>query len=236
MRVAHLIGAAVVGCSLTTTAMAQDCVKVAGTDWTLEAQSVDPIVNSSFGDVLRITTLYEKLVDLDNSYQPIPVLAESWSSNDAGTVWTFNLRQGVKFHDGSVLTAADVAYSILRAADPETGSQGASVLEFLKNAQIEAVDDSTLRITLDAPQVELPVLISTKYTAVVPAGSTRESLQKNPIGTGPFKIEGGFRTRRADEHSCRQSRLLAARPAQGTVHRNNGDYRLGGAHIGAGKR
>ena len=192
MRVAQLIGVAVVGCSLTTTAMAQECVRVAGTDWTLEAQSVDPIVNSSFGDVLRITTLYEKLVDLDNSYQPIPVLAESWSSNDAGTVWTFNLRQGVKFHDGSVLTAADVVYSILRAADPETGSQGASVLEFLKNAQIEAVDDSTLRITLDAPQVELPILISTKYTAVVPAGSTRESLQKQPIGTGPFKIEGGF--------------------------------------------
>jgi peptide/nickel transport system substrate-binding protein len=173
-------------------AEAQDCVTVAGTDWVLEGQSVDPIINNTVGDLLRITAIYEKLAELDNAYEAIPVLAEGWESNEDGTVWTIMLREGVTFHNGSTLDAADVIHSLRRAADPATGSQGASILTALHAADFEAVDNRTIRITLDAPQVELPLLLSTKFAAIVPEGSDTASLQMNPVGTGPFMIQGTF--------------------------------------------
>ena len=54
--------------------------------------------------------------------QPVPVLAESWEVHADGTEWTFRVRQGVTFHDGSPLTAEDVVYSFQRILDPATGS------------------------------------------------------------------------------------------------------------------
>ena len=68
-------------CSLAAAAaLAQDdkCLRVVGTDWASEQQSVDPLINNNVADLMRLTTIYEKLVELDNGYQPIPVLAESW--------------------------------------------------------------------------------------------------------------------------------------------------------------
>ncbi len=57
------------------------CLRVVGTDWASEQQSVDPLINNNVADLMRLTTIYEKLVELDNGYQPIPVLAESWESD-----------------------------------------------------------------------------------------------------------------------------------------------------------
>ena len=169
--------------------VAQDCVRVAGTDWSTEAQSVDPIINNSVGDLFRITALYEKLVELDNNYLPVPVLAESWEASEDGKHWIFRIRQGVKFHDGSELDAADAAWSLKRAADPSTGSQGAAILQFISGAEITAPDAATLSIQLSEPQVQLPILLSTKFAAVVPDGATNEALQARPNGTGPFLFE-----------------------------------------------
>lgn len=187
----HFLGICAIGLMVVSPAFATaaTCVRVAGTDWSTEAQSVDPIINSSVGDLFRITALYEKLVELDNNYAPVPVLAESWQANHDGTEWTFKIRPDVKFHDGSDLDASDAAWSLKRAADPATGSQGASVLEFMKAATIEALDASTLRIRLTKPQVELPILLSTKFAAIVPDGATRETLRAKPNGTGPFMFE-----------------------------------------------
>src|SRR5262245_9413847 len=173
-RFALLAAAAIVFGGSANPAAAQKCVRVAGTDWSTEAQSVDPIINNSVGDLFRITALYEKLVELDNSYQAVPVLAESWQANADGKEWTFKIRSGVTFHDGSALDAGDAAYSLKRAADPATGSQGASILEPLKGATIEATDSATLSIKLAKPQVELPILLSTKFAAIVPDGATTE--------------------------------------------------------------
>ena len=75
---------------------------------------------------MRLTTIYEKLVELDNGYQPIPVLAESWESDAGGSVWTFRLRKGVKWHDGRDFTAKDVVWTFKRVLDPklEFGRRG----------------------------------------------------------------------------------------------------------------
>ena len=176
---------------LGSSALAQDgsCLRVVGTDWASEQQSVDPLINNNVADLMRITTIYEKLVDLDNGYQPIPVLAESWESNAEGSVWTFHLRQGVKFHDGRDFTAKDVVWTFQRVLDPTLELGAAATLSMLDPAQIEAVDDHTVRFTTKVPTVELPVLISSKYTAIVPDGMDREGMQANPVGTGPYMVE-----------------------------------------------
>ena len=172
-------------------ALAQEnaCLRVIGTDWASEQQSVDPLINNHVADLMRLTTIYEKLVELDNGYQPVPVLAESWESNADGTVWTFKLRQGVKWHDGRDFTAKDVIWTFKRVLDPQLDSGAAATLGMIDAEQIEAVDDHTVRFTLNAPAVELPILISSKYAAIVPDGMNREDMQAKPVGTGPYMVD-----------------------------------------------
>ena len=172
-------------------ALAQEgaCLRVIGTDWASEQQSVDPLINNHVADLMRLTTIYEKLVELDNGYQPVPVLAESWESNKDGTVWTFKLRQGVKWHDGRDFTAKDVIWTFKRVLDPQLDSGAAATLGMIDAEQIEAVDDHTVRFTLNAPAVELPILISSKYAAIVPDGMNREDMQAKPVGTGPYMVD-----------------------------------------------
>ncbi len=180
----------VVGMGVTN-ASAQDdrCLKIVGTDWASEQQSVDPLINNNVADVMRITTIYEKLVDLDNGYQPIPVLAESWESGDNGTTWIFHLRKGVKWHDGRDFTAADVAWTLGRVMDPTLDSGAAATLGMIDPTKIEVIDDHTIQLTLTAPTVEFPILISSKYAAIVPDGADRETMQKTPVGTGPYMVD-----------------------------------------------
>jgi peptide/nickel transport system substrate-binding protein len=83
--------------------------------------------------------VFEPFVDADTFMQPVPVLAESWESNADGSEWTFHVRQGVKFHDGSPLTAEDVVYSFKRLFDPAIGSAGAGELTGLKPENMEVL-------------------------------------------------------------------------------------------------
>jgi peptide/nickel transport system substrate-binding protein len=165
------------------------CLRVIGTDWASEQQSVDPLINNNVADLMRITTLYEKLVELDNGFQPKPVLAESWESNPDGSVWTIHLRKGVKWHDGRDFTAKDVVWTFKRVLDSKLDSGGAAILNMLDPQKIEAVDDHTVRFTAKSPTVELPVLLSTKFAAIVPDGTSREMMQKKPVGTGPYMVD-----------------------------------------------
>lgn len=166
-----------------------NCLRVVGTDWASEQQSVDPLINNNVADLMRLTTIYEKLVDLDNGYQPIPVLAESWESAENGKVWTFHLRKGVKWHDGRDFTAKDVLWTMKRVLDPKLDSGAAATLGMIDPEKMEAVDDHTVRFTLKSPTVEFPVLISSKYTALVPDGMDRDVMQKKPVGTGSYMVD-----------------------------------------------
>ena len=76
--------------------------------------------------------VYNRLVDIDDSFQPVPELAKSWSVSEDGRTWTFELEQGVKFHDGSDFDSGDVVYTFQRLLDPEVGSGAAPILSFLK--------------------------------------------------------------------------------------------------------
>ena len=118
--------------------------------------------------------------------EPEPELAESWSVSDDGLTWTFKLRQGVTFHDGSAFDAGDVVHTFRRVLDPAVGSPGAGTLPFLKADGIVAVDHHTVTITTDDIVAELPTLIAVKNLLIVPEGATSEQLKLHSIGTGPF--------------------------------------------------
>jgi peptide/nickel transport system substrate-binding protein len=162
------------------------CIKVIGTEGGGANLTMDPAFNNLNDDSYQQNLVYNKLVNVDPSFQPVPELAASWSVSEDGKTWTFLLEEGVTFHDGKPLTAADVAYTFKRLLDPATGSPGAALLSFLDPAGIVAVDDLTLTMTTKDVVAELPLLIANKYTMIVQDGATSETLKGKGIGTGPF--------------------------------------------------
>ncbi|MDQ4019872.1 MAG: ABC transporter substrate-binding protein, partial [Actinomycetota bacterium] len=120
-----------------------------------------------------------------------PQLAESWEPNEDGTVWTFKLRQGVRYHDGGTVTAQDVVATYDRLADPEVGSNALSALGgVLSKGNTRAVDDATVEFTLDAPNGGFPYLVSSdNYNAVILPASYGGDYAKTFPGTGPWRLE-----------------------------------------------
>ena len=170
-------------------AAGDECVKVLGYEWSGEKQSMDPADMHSGDDAYHTFAVYNRLVDIDDNFNVLPELATEWSVSPDGLTWTFKLRSGVKFHSGKDFSSADVVYSFKRLLDEKTGSGARAVLEFLDSDNIKAVDPTTVTFTTKKPVVELPVLISNKFTNIVPDGAKQEDLRKKGDGTGPFMQE-----------------------------------------------
>lgn len=188
------IGAAIAALLLVTYvgapgANAADCPVLIGPDWSGETLSPDPARLLSISDVYHARMIYEPLVAADATMQPIPWLAESWEANDKATEWTFHIKQGVKFHDGSPLTAEDVVYTFRRLLDPKTASPAASELGAIKPEAFQAVDAGTVKVTLDSAIAELPSILATKHALVVKNGASDDDIRLRPNGTGPFTLK-----------------------------------------------
>ena len=125
-----------------------------------------------------------------------PDLAKSWEVSSDGLEWTFHLREGVMFHpfpgqpDGYEMTSEDVVYSIKRAANPETSAYSGS---YDNVESVEAVDDYTVKLTLDKPVPSLLGLVSDYSGGFVVSKKAVESMGEDftthPVGTGPFAYE-----------------------------------------------
>jgi len=177
------------GTALPAGAASDECTKIVGYEWSGEKQSMDPADMHSGDDAYHIFSVYDRLLGVDSNFQLKPELAESWESSEDGKLWTFHLRKGVKFHDGSDFDSGDVVYTFRRILDPELASGGAPLLSFVKPEGIVAVDAHTVEFRLDEPVVELPLLITNKFTNIAPEGATHDDLRLHGIGTGPFKQE-----------------------------------------------
>ena len=146
--------------------------------------SLDPI---SKGRVFQITEkIMNRLVRPGLDGKPSPDLAVSWSSNDDATEWTFKLREGVSFHDGSAFDAADVLYSLNRVLDPEIESPARSAVKMIQ--AVEMVDDMTVKLTLDTPFADMPLQLMDYRLRMIPEGAG-DDIATTGIGTGPFKVE-----------------------------------------------
>ncbi len=119
----------------------------------------------------------------------VPWLASDWSVSEDGLTWTFHLRTDVKFHDGSPLTTADYAWTLNRAIDPENPTYMGSLLDGM--AAAEALDDTTLQITMAFPNYSL--LAGLANPSLQPLSQAWVEAQgddygRNPLGVGPFKF------------------------------------------------
>ncbi|MEL6934936.1 MAG: ABC transporter substrate-binding protein [Pseudomonadota bacterium] len=146
--------------------------------------SLDPI------DPGRIIEIAEKtmnrLIRPGSDGRPSADLAYEWETDAAGRTWTIYLRDGVRFHDGSTLDAADVIYSLKRVLDPKRDNPARSVIEAI--VSLEAVDEMTIEIGLKWPFVDFPLQLMDSRLRIIPEGSD-ETIAKTGIGTGPFKVE-----------------------------------------------
>jgi oligopeptide transport system substrate-binding protein len=169
--------------------------------------TLDPAVSEDADSATYIVEIFSGLVTYevgsDNRMSIVPDLAEKWDISQDGRTYTFTLRAGAKFHSGKPVTAQDFKYSIERALKPATLSTTADTyLGDIVGAQdmlagratsasgIEAVDDRTLRITIDAskPYFLAKLTYPTAFVvdrANVESGRTWTS---RPNGTGPFKL------------------------------------------------
>lgn len=150
------------------------------------AASPDPATAGRTLPLAIAANCYDTLVKADANFVLHPALATDWSANSDATTWTFKLRKGVKFHDGSPFSSKDVAYSIKRILQPATAAAGlASITGYVTADGIDTPDASTVRFRLAAPNAFLPVLVSSIVFAIVKDGET-DFTKGN--GTGPFTM------------------------------------------------
>jgi peptide/nickel transport system substrate-binding protein len=172
--------------SASTAATAGKCVKYAGVESSGNKNSMDPAQQPSSQNSLNINAAYDRLTTEDDNWKVLPALASSWKSNAKGTVWTFQLRKGVKFWTGKPFTSADVVYTFRRVLDPKTGSEGASQMSFLKPSGIQPAGKYAVKFITSKPVAELPLLITNKNTFIVQNGASTATLRTKGAGTGPF--------------------------------------------------
>jgi peptide/nickel transport system substrate-binding protein len=155
----------------------------------LEAQptTMDAALSTDLYSQQVYSQILEGLTMLDPQGVPQPALAESWSPSTDGKVWTFKLRQNVKFHDGTEFTADDVKYSIDRILNPETRSPQRGLVSQI--ASVDVVDKHTVRITTRAAFA--PILTNLAIAAYIVPHAAHARLgrefARQPVGTGPFR-------------------------------------------------
>ena len=152
---------------------------------TQEPGIFDPHTVVAAGDEEIIFNVYEGLFKYDYEGNLNPCLATEVEISSDASVYTFTIRDGVKFHDGSDLDAADVVYSLKRAAgllDTQGGVALVSELDPIKTVEVTA--DGKVQVTLESSNSELLCYFT---TGIIPEGY--DNCQAAPVGTGPFKFE-----------------------------------------------
>lgn len=131
-----------------------------------------------------LMNVWETLAEFEADGTPVPLLAESWEISDDGTVITLHLQEGVVFHDGSDMTSADVVYSLNKNAE----SGVPRVSSYLNTVTgIEAIDDYTVEITLEAPSQKFLTGLANRAGIVVPENFFEDNdAATTVIGTGPY--------------------------------------------------
>ncbi len=148
-------------------------------------QSLDPHLESAAATARVLESVTQGLIRVNWDYEFEPLLAESWESSEDNTVLTFDLREGVSFHDGSEFTAEDVYASFTRIE--ELGGVAADYMEMVES--MDPVDDYTFEMELSEPFAPMLSRMATSDMHILPASLAEESSISEPIGTGPFQFE-----------------------------------------------
>ncbi len=151
---------------------------------------LNPLVRTSSTDASIRELMFESLLILDGKGKIQPNLAESWKVSEGGRLYTFKLREGVRFHNGQEMTAEDLKFAIDYTMNPKNSAYGIRLLSSVQGA--EAAGKYTLKIRLKKPNPAfLSLLINIRAFSGIPKGSVQEGVRKItkfPPGTGPFKF------------------------------------------------
>ena len=165
--------------------------------------TLDPAVSKESRSHAYVSQLFSGLVRIDEDLRIQPDLAEAWTVKDE-TIYTFTLREGVRFHDGKPITAEDFRYSIERATDPALGSPTTrtylgdivGVSDKLEGraaevSGVEVLDSRTVRITIDGPKAYFLAKLTYPTAAVVDRANVAAGgldWWRVPNGSGPFRL------------------------------------------------
>jgi peptide/nickel transport system substrate-binding protein len=153
------------------------------------ATALDPLLIGEEGGLAVIGQSAEYLAWSDSDLMLQPRIAESWEPNEDGSVWTFAIRQGVTFHDGTALTAEDVVATLEFHLGNESNALSA-LTGVLSAGNTKLVDEATVEFTLDAPNGNFPYLVSSdNYNLVILPKTFTGDWESSFIGTGPWRLE-----------------------------------------------
>ena len=143
-------------------------------------------------DQARIVTGWETLVVFDSQFKlRFDGLAEEVSPNKRADVWTIRVRDGIEFHNGKTLGAADVRYSLQRLVDKKLGLFGGAALSSIDPKRIKIVDKRTIRLNLKQRDGTLLDALGQYIAGIVPVGYSPKAVGKaSPnVGTGPYMVK-----------------------------------------------
>ena len=144
--------------------------------------SLDPYNDVSDARMRRSLLMYDCLLEWTNDFGVAPGLAKKWEYD--GNVLRFHLRENVLFHDGSLMTSADVVYSLKKVLK----SPGSGFYSQIKN--VRAIDEMTVELDVSSPSDALLAALGGRYAYIVREGAVENSnLAISANGTGPFKVE-----------------------------------------------
>ena len=184
-----LLGSSLMVVGLSSRALAAQAQKVITIAQYADAVSLDPQDTNDNASYSVEKTMLEGLIGFNEKMEQIPQLAERWEASPDARVYTFSLRKGVKFHDGTPFNAAAVKANFDRIRNPENKLKRYTLYKII--SQIDVIDDYTVRFTLSEP---FGAMIATfahpagginSPTAVEKYG---KEYGKNPVGTGPYKF------------------------------------------------
>ncbi|WP_162653389.1 ABC transporter substrate-binding protein [Lentilitoribacter sp. Alg239-R112] len=169
-----------------------------------DVATLDPAIGYDWQNWSMIKSIFDGLMDYDPGTTDLRTgLAESYTVSDDGMVFTFKLRSGVKFHNGRVMNAQDVKYSLDRVTNPTTQSPGAGFFGSIAGYDamssgdatelegVKVIDDSTVEITLSRPDATFLHVMALNFASVVAKEAVEaagDDFGKQPVGTGAFKL------------------------------------------------
>lgn len=157
--------------------------------------------------------VYSSLLDLDSRLVPVGGLAELPAVSKDGLTYTFTLKSGVTFTDGSALDSTDVKYSIDKILNPETKAVARTSLSAVKS--VSAPDARHVVIKLRAPDASLLTALTGANTAILPSDKSLDSLKSKPVGSGPY----AYQSRKPNQSITlvRNADYFRGRPGLGSV-------------------
>jgi len=177
-----------------------------------EATQLNPVVATDGFSYIAEWPLFDSLVELDQSLNVRPLLAESWEVAKDGLAYTFKLKKGVKWHDGTPFTARDVAFTFYAVLNPKVTTPHRAYFDALAGfpeltnkdtpkrpedlavKPIEVVDDHTVRFRLRYPSGSFLAVLTNPRAGIIPehllktADLNTTEFNRKPVGTGPFKF------------------------------------------------